>query len=177
MILFIDNKDYIPYIQSIYQNRDICVYNLSSMYSGFRDVYPLIDTIGINPVEIPINQYVYMPQFDSQFLYLALNDNKKFVSLMNIMLPDYNGYIVLILVYREPYRDAIMESLIKLIQQRYEYTTYIIQDIEDIYGIREPSYGTNGLIRLEQDINRYHEMYYSGNVESAYPLNNISTND
>lgn len=177
MILFIDNKDYIPYIQSVHQNRDICVYNLSSMYSGFRDIYPLMDTIGINPIEIPINQYVQMPEFDSQFLYLTLNNTIKFSSLMNIMLPNYNGYIVLILVYRESYRDAIMESLIKLIQQRYEYPSYIIQDIDDIYDLKEPSYGTEGLIRLEQDINRYHELYYNGNVETPYPLDNISTND
>ena len=63
------------------------------------------------------------------------------------------------MVYREPYRDAVMESLIKLIQQMYAYNCWIIEALEDIDLLNDNGYDTIGLMNLFQDVQRYDQYY------------------
>lgn len=174
MIVFIDNPKYIDAVQYKFSNRKIIVLNLSSLYSGYLNITNLLTKISpINNSGMQISDFVNSYEFDIQYASAIINDPELFESFINIMMRSYEGYIVCILVQRDPYRDAIMESLIKLIQQRYGYNCWIVEDIEDIDIISEQMFLPNGLLILDQDIKAYNEMYCKGLVKSILPNINI----
>ena len=155
MIIFLDDPKLISAIQDKL-GYSIKVFNMSSLYSEITSIY--IDTL----------------EFDVNYANEILNNNPKmFEDLMKIMMNSHEGYIVIILVYRDAFRDSIMESLIKLIQQRYGYNSWIINDIDDIDGVNESTYSSIGLVTLEEDIKRYRDMYSKGLVDSIIlqPIN------
>ena len=92
-----------------------------------------------------------------------MNNPTLFGKLMAILSNSYEGHIVVLLVQRDPYRDSIMESLIKLIQQRYGYNCWIVEDPEDISCIKEDEYSTIGLLTLNEDLKRYDNSYSEEN--------------
>jgi hypothetical protein len=78
---------------------------------------------------------------------------------MNFMRPItdlYNGLNVFFVITHEDWSDMMVESLMKLIQQRYGINAVSINTPEDLYYAAEsgfdPSYG---LINLDQDLARY----------------------
>ena len=177
MIIFLDD----PRLISIIQDKlgyNIKVFNMSSLYSEItseniyslaRIIHPLNQANNIPPII-----YIDTLEFDINYANEILNNNPKmFEDLMKIMMNSHEGYIVIILVYRDAFRDSIMESLIKLIQQRYGYNSWIVNDIDDIDGITESTYSSIGLITLEEDIKRYRDMYSKGLVDSMIlqPIN------
>ena len=89
------------------------------------------------------------------------------------MILFYEGYIVCILVQRDPYRDAIMESIIKLIQQRYGYNCWIIEDEDDLDVIREQQMFPEGIIALDNDIDRANQLQCNGMAQRILPNINI----
>ena len=52
-----------------------------------------------------------------------------------------------------------MESLIKLIQQRYGYNSWIVDSIEDIDSCKESTYTPEGLLTIEEDIKKYKSIF------------------
>lgn len=176
MIIFLDDPRMIPAIQDTL-GYNIKVFNMSSLYSEVtsENVYTLARII--HPLNqsnnIPPSVYVDTLEFDINYANEILNNPKMFEDLMKIMMNSHEGYVVIVLVYRDAFRDSIMESLIKLIQQRYGYNSWIISDIDDIECITESTYTSNGLLTLENDIKRYRDMYSRGIVDSMIlqPIN------
>lgn len=159
MIVFIDNPNYINEIQCHFNNIPISIFNLSSLYSGYTNITDLMKVATINNTGEPLPVFVESVNFDVQYANAVLNDPKLFSELMMIMSASFEGNIVVILIQRDFYRDAIMESLIKLIQQRYGYNCWIIEDLSDIYCLKESKYTPFGLYNLDNDINTYDKSY------------------
>lgn len=163
IITFIDNPEFINTISYYYSNREITTLNLSSFYSGYIDITDLITKISpINNTGMQMPEFVNSVQFDIQYASALMNNPDLFTNLLDIMLRAYEGQIICILVQRDPYRDAIMESLIKFIQQRYGYNCWIIEDNEDISCITEGTLTPSGLITLDNDIIKYKSSYTNG---------------
>ena len=174
MIAFLDNPNYAELLRYKFPGRDPVILNLSSLYSGYINITHLIVKISpINNTDLPMPEFVNSVEFDIQYASAVLNNPELFGSLINIMLRAYEGYLVCILVQRDPYRDAVMESLIKLIQQRYGYNCWIIEDSDDIEIMSEQMLLPNGLLTLDADIKQYNQMYSKGILESILPNVNI----
>lgn len=159
MIVFIDNPGYIQQIQ--YQfNRPTVIYNLSSLYSGYIDLTDLCSKISpINNTGMSMPEFVQSIDFDIQYASALMNDPNMFCKLLMILSATYEGSIAIILVQRDPYRDAIMESIIKFIQQRYGHNSWIVEDPEDIFCIKENSFTPYGFMNLQQDIKKFDNLY------------------
>lgn len=174
MIAFIDNPQYAELLRYKFPGREPVILNLSSFYSGYINITHLIAKISpINNTGLPMPEFVNSVEFDIQYASAVLNNPELFGSLINIMLRAYEGYLVCILVQRDQYRDAVMESLIKLIQQRYGYNCWIIEDGDDIEIMSEQMLLPNGLLTLDADIKQYNQMYSKGMVGNILPNVNI----
>ena len=158
MIIYIDNPELIQYIQ--YQfNRPTMVFNLSSLYSGFIDLTDLCTQIApINNTGMIIPEFVQSINFDIQYASAVINDPNLFCKLLMILSATYEGSIAIVMVQRDPYRDAIMESIIKFTQQRYGIISWIVEDPEDLFCIHETPFTPNGLITLIEDLKKFDEL-------------------
>ena len=126
MVIFTSNINILPHINNA------VVYNLSSYYSGFDDITGLITKIHIfNTTQLPTNEFINSPQFDSIYANNILQSNELFYDFIKIMINTLE-FNVIILVSHDPYRDAITESIIKLIQVRYGYNCWEAEDVEDL---------------------------------------------
>lgn len=166
MIVFISDPGLIPHIQ--YQfNRPIMVFNFTSLYSGYPSLSALSTNMyNMNSSGLPTNIYVDTVGFDIDYANAIFNNDSMFEAFMNIMINAYQGINVIILVQRDNYRDALMESLIKLIQQRYGYICWIVEDVNDILTIHEPTFNPYGIIAMDQDIANYENLYRMGRVST-----------
>lgn len=158
MIIYIDNPELIQHIQ--YQfNRPTMVFNLSSLYSGFIDLTDLCTQIApINNTGMIIPEFVQSINFDIQYASAVINDPNLFCKLLMILSATYEGSIAIVMVQRDPYRDAIMESIIKFTQQRYGIISWIVEDPEDLFCIHETPFTPNGLITLIEDLKKFDEL-------------------
>lgn len=158
MIIYIDNPELIQHIQ--YQfNRPTMVFNLSSLYSGFIDLTDLCTQIApINNTGMIIPEFVQSINFDIQYASAVINDPNLFCKLLMILSATYEGSIAIVMVQRDPYRDAIMESIIKFTQQRYGIISWIVEDPEDLFCIHETPFTPNGLMTLIEDLKKFDEL-------------------
>lgn len=159
MIVFNSKKELIPYISAKYNTRQIKIFNLSSYYSEYIDVSNLMHISSLRTNDRPMTDYIDMVEFDMNYASFILNNPKMFTSFMHIMSASFEGDVCIVMVYRDPYRDAIMESLIKLIQQRYAYNCWIIEDLNDIECLNDNGYNTFGLMTLFNDIQIYDQNF------------------
>lgn len=158
MIIYIDNPELIQHIQ--YQfNRPTIVFNLSSLYSGFIDLTDLCTQIApINNTGMIIPEFVQSIDFDIQYASAVINDPNLFCKLLMILSATYEGSIAIVMVQRDPYRDAIMESIIKFTQQRYGIISWIVEDPEDLFCVHETPFTPNGLMILIEDLKKFDEL-------------------
>ena len=149
MIIYIDSPELIQHI----------VFNLSSLYSGFIDLTDLCTQIApINNTGMIIPEFVQSINFDIQYASAVINDPNLFCKLLMILSATYEGSIAIVMVQRDPYRDAIMESIIKFTQQRYGIISWIVEDPEDLFCIHETPFTPNGLITLIEDLKKFDEL-------------------
>ena len=156
MIIFTTIKN-IPYELLEYKGiRQVVSYNLSSYYSDVPTMNALIPNIQHMSEELLQGDCV-IPQFDIEFGNYIINTNEAFLQFMNIVIPAYMNpdMLVQILIGHSDFRDAITESLIKLIQQRYGYNSYIVNDIEDFLCVDESDFSIPGLFAIDEDINKW----------------------
>ncbi len=166
MIIFISDPSLIPVISQI-SGKNQVVYNLTSLYSGYPSLSALATNMyTVNNSGMPTNVFIDSVNFDIMYANSIMSNPQMYEAFMNIMVLAYQGINVIILVQRDNYRDAIMESLIKLIQQRYGYIAWVVEDPDDIECIRESSFSPYGIIALDQDIAKLDDMYNRGLVSS-----------
>ena len=73
-----------------------------------------------------------------------------------------------IIIERNDIFDNMVESIIKIIQQRYGYNSAIINDPEDIYYLnQDESFSLAGLPNLDMDKERYSMLYAAQNTYKA----------
>lgn len=174
MIVFTDRLDLVQMLSGLYPSKQVVIMNLSSYKSGFFDITPLITNISpINNTQLPAYEFVDSISFDMQYA-TALNTNfLMYQCMLHIVVNSYEGNLVVVLVYRDPYRDAVMESLIKYIQQKYGHNCWIMETEDDIMCIKEESFTPTGIKYIDDDIIRYNDLYSKGQMQKPL-LNPIS---
>ena len=168
MVIFTSN------INILQRINNAVVYNLSSYYSGFENITGLITKIQIfNTTQLPPNEFIYSPQFDSIYANNVLQNNELFYDFIKIMINALE-YNVVILVAHDPYRDAITESIIKLIQVRYGYNCWEVDDLDDLSCIKESFFTPQGILTLDQDKLRFDSLCLNGFTKR---LNNLKNSE
>lgn len=130
-------------------------FNMSSMYEGIETVSNLIPSYDIinNPALHDYNGI----NFDAFYCSHVIENDAAFIDLMKIMIPaNLNpDCLIHIMIKQSEFRDVVTETLIKLIQQRYGYNCYIVNEIEDFIYTDESDFSIPGLFVFEQDRGRW----------------------
>ena len=126
------------------------MYNLTSLREGFNTLRLLI----------PPNEIGRFTDrdFDIAYANYIMSNDNIFCEFFQIIYNLYLGYDVFILASEEDWSENILESLLKLIQQRYGYNAVRIDSDDDYIFARNnmsfdfaPGYG---LCNLDQDKER-----------------------
>ena len=166
MIVFVSDPNLIPCIAQKSGN-PFKIFNLTSLYSGYQSLSALVTNMyDVNHSGLPTVVFVDTVDFDIQYANKIFSIPAMFEAFMTIVINTYQGFDVFILVQRDNYRDALMESIIKLIQQRYGYNSWIVNDIDDIECLHEPMFSPYGIMQVDQDLNQYEKMYRFGQVNT-----------
>ena len=127
------------------------VYNLTGMVEGFDSIQALIppNELGrFDSYEFDVNYYNYIIQ-----------NNAMFVTFFRIIQSLYIGQNVYIISDEADWCENLIESILKIIQQRYGYNGYCVKNNEDImFAIQRDNStfdSTYGLANLDQDKLRY----------------------
>lgn len=140
---------------------DYVIYNLLSLNPNCG-VY---DTIDILPSARDFN-YTDNKDYDIRYLNFIFGDDYYFYEFFSKII--YNAYIgknVFIIVDRNEVYDNTVESLIKMIQQRYGYNSGFINDPDDIeYLNKDESFSIEGLQNLDIDKERFSYLYTCRNM-------------
>ena len=141
------------------------IYNLLSISSIIRGVYPDIDIL---PSAAQFN-YTNDKDFDMRYLEFIFSDDYYFYEFFGkIIYNAYIGYDVYIIVDNNDVFDATVESIIKIIQQRYGYNPAVVNEPEDLlYLNQEESFSLAGLPALDYDKERYSLLYTLQNSYTA----------
>lgn len=168
MIIFTDNVNIINYLDNV------IVFNLSSAYDRFIDITNLIIKMGryMSEYGVPVHKAVDTTQFDITLMNLIFSDTEMYNSFMNLVSASYNGFNVVVMVIRDSYRDSIMESIIKVIQYKYGYNCWIVEDIEDLECLKDVSIDKQGAYNMGADINTFNELCVNG-VCTCYYTNRL----
>lgn len=127
------------------------MYNLSSMREGFISLQALIppNTIG----------RLTDREFDIAYANYIMSNDTLFCIFFQIIYNLYIGKDVFIIVSTEDWSENLLESLLKLIQQRYGYNGVLINTEADyLYAVTSmnfefaPGYG---IYNLDQDKERF----------------------
>ena len=127
------------------------MYNLSSMREGFISLQALIppNTIG----------RLTDREFDIAYANYIMSNDTLFCIFFQIVYNLYIGKDVFIIISTEDWSENLLESLLKLIQQRYGYNAVLINTEADyLYAVTSmnfefaPGYG---IYNLDQDKERF----------------------
>ena len=127
------------------------MYNLSSMREGFISLQALIppNTIG----------RLTDREFDIAYANYIMSNDTLFCIFFQIIYNLYIGKDVFIIVSTEDWSENLLESLLKLIQQRYGYNSVLINTEADyLYAANSMNFGfapEYGIYNLDQDKERF----------------------
>ena len=156
MIIFTPIKN-IPVEMLEYKRiRQVVQYNLSSYYNDAPTLNMLIPSSEYISEEL-MQGDCSIPTFDIEYHKFIFDNYNAFLQFMNIMIPAFTSpdTLVQVLINVSPFRDVITESLLKLIQQRYGYNAYIINELEDFLYTEESDLSIPGLFNMDQDLARW----------------------
>lgn len=171
MIIFAPFMPRIDEVISSY-GRHPLIFNLSSYNSD----YATLTSLNPNPEEMGTNEYLLdfdSMEFDMAYMHFIIDKSQsafsEFFSIISAVFVDPEVCIVL-LVSESPYRNALKESLAKIIQQRYGYSCNTINTPTDLVDIleqdEEPSFSILGLTMYEQDRGKWYADIIPGMPEA-----------
>jgi hypothetical protein len=178
MIIFVDDPRLIESIHDrlyhLYKDK-IVTLNLGTPYKCHFDISNLVLAAGnLLPRNGDMVDLSYMDneQFDIAYSTLIFNDIYLFHSFMRIMAYEYTDLLVFIFTGNDIFRDAVVEAIIKIIQQRYGKNAWKVSAIEDIEYINiEETFTPYGIQALDDDIKRINELAFNGLVDPIMDLN------
>ena len=141
-------------------------FNLSNPINYGVSLSALIPNPEFIPQEV-ITGSLDTPEFDIMYGNFILGDREQFFTFMNVVLPLYNDPCACVIIYiqESPIRDTILECLIKLIQQRYGYYSFIINELYDIGFIDDSaSFSPRGILNIQNDSDRALMEGYYGKI-------------
>ena len=130
MIVFTPIRDFPVDILQYKGVRQVVKYNLSHYYAEMPTLNSLVPSSEFIPEDI-LSGDCSNADFDQAYHNFIFNNDMAFSQLMSIIIPIYMNpdTLVHITILYNDYSNAFVESLIKLIQQRYGYNSYLINDV------------------------------------------------
>jgi len=126
------------------------IYSFTSLAQDFPDT-GLIPPNNLGA----INEY----DFDVKYMQFIMNDDFRFIKFMDIMYNIYNHKNLFLVINYEDWSINLVESLLKLIQQRYGINATMINEIDDINIMKDTDFDSYyGINNFDQDCNRYLEI-------------------
>lgn len=130
---------------------DAVVFNITSLRDDIPRLYTLVPVNGIGR----LTDY----EFDVAYMHYILDNDAVFVEFFSIVYNLYIGKDVYLVMSEDNWSENLIESLLKLIQQRYGYNAVLIQCYNDyMYAKFNQEYNfepTYGIANLDIDKNRY----------------------
>lgn len=123
-----------------------------------------------NPEFIPsevITGSIDTPDFDLAYGEFIFSNQLQFFTWMNMILPLYEDPCACVIIYiqQSPIRDIVLECIIKLIQQRYGYHAFIINELYDIAYVKDDaSFSPRGIVNMQSDSERALIEGYYGSI-------------
>ena len=138
--------------------KQVFMFNLTSYYNS--DQIPMLNCIIPSVEHIPEEIIIgdcSTPEFDMNYHNYIMNNDNAFKQFMDLIIPIHQSpeILIVVLIRHTPYSDAITESLMKLIQQRYGYNGYMVNEPEDWFYTEESTFTIPGLFAYDQDILKY----------------------
>lgn len=128
---------------------------MSSLYAGLPTLFNLVPTF-TSVADASLHEFDN-PAFDMAYHKFILDNDASFNEFMSIMIPaNLNpDCLVQVLIKQSDFRDVVTESLLKLIQQRYGYNCYIVNEVDDFVYADESDFSIPGLFMFEADRGRW----------------------
>lgn len=133
-------------LKDILETPNIRVYNFSSLREGF----PRLNLMP--PHNLGANTEL---EFDIKYAEYILSNDLIFMNFMTIIMELYYGNSVFLLISHDPWSEVLIESLMKLIQQRYGIIGVSVNVIEDFYYAKDSGFEDFGVINLDQDKEKF----------------------
>lgn len=126
---------------------DCLVLNFTSAKEGYKK----LDLIPPNSLGA-ISEY----DFDVKYMNWIMSDDYRFSQMFQIIDALSAGRDVYIMIGNEGWSEMLIESLLKLIQQRYGYNALRVNCFDDLLYTTPSEFNkTYGLINLDMDNDRY----------------------
>lgn len=93
--------------------------------------------------------------FDLAYMHYIMDDDEIFCRFMNIMMNIYYGRSVYLIISNDNWSELLIESLLKLIQQRYNLNGYRIESFDDYVYAEASDINSFGLFNIDQDKERW----------------------
>lgn len=94
--------------------------------------------------------------FDVKYMNWIMSDDYRFSQMFDIIEYLYQGFDVYIIISDDSWSENLIESLLKLIQQRYGYNATRIDCLEDLTTSPVGGFNTEyGLYNFDEDEDRY----------------------
>lgn len=128
------------------------LYNLTSYYANAPTLNLLVPSSEFIPLDV-LNGDCDTPEFDIAYANQILSNDQAFLQLMEIVHQVYldPSILVQVLIADSPFRNVISESIMKLIQQRYGYNCYYVNQLEDFLYTDESTFSIQGLFTMMED--------------------------
>jgi hypothetical protein len=98
-------------------------------------------------------------QFDQLYMQYILSNDALFIEFFSLIEMLRNGRDVYIIVSNDDWSEQLIESLLKLIQQRYGYNATRINCFEDLITAEPGNFNSSyGLFNYDTDADRYTDL-------------------
>ena len=137
---------------------DTIILNLSSLSERYTNRLFLVppNNLGAN------SEY----DFDIKYMQWIMNNDSIFIIFFPLIIELEKGMNVFIVIDSDSWSISLIESLLKLIQQRYGFNGLLVNTIEDILYAEECKFSDYGIINFDTDLNRY--SYIMKSVDKFY---------
>jgi hypothetical protein len=109
-------------------------------------------------------------EFEQMYLQYILNDKDAFTDFMEIMMANYyNENVTILTDFNNEIVNTTICCIIKLIQQRYGYSCFIINDLNDLLEAKDSSFSDVGIQVFLKD----KEMYIYNTVDPQQLMDNL----
>ena len=134
-----------------YIDTSATVINFNSLIEG----YPSSGLIPPNNLGA-MNEY----DFDIRYMQWIMGNDIIFINFMNLVMEIYYGRDVYLIINLDEWGTIMIESLLKLIQQRYGINGTFINDYEDIKYAEDSQFDPYyGISNFDQDKEKYVYLY------------------
>ena len=133
-------------IKDIIEMNNTKIYNFSSLREGF----PRLNLMP--PHNLGANTEY---EFDVKYMNYIFSNDIVFMNFMTIIMDLYNGFSVYLLISEDDWSQLLIDSLMKLIQQRYGINGVMVNSLEDFQFAKDDTFEDYGIYNLDQDKERY----------------------